>query len=196
MRQMTRREEADPVLAVLVASAETAGRRPPTLEERVTALFDEHQGAVYRYVRYIGMPSDDADDIVQEVFLRLHRHLKAGRPADNLRGWIFRVAQNLASSERRAARFVSLTAPDSWAELGATRADRAPSPEALAITRDRLRRLHSALVTLSLQQRQCLLLRAEGLRYREIGEVLGVTVSTVAESLRRALVKLTRGLHD
>jgi RNA polymerase sigma-70 factor, ECF subfamily len=193
---MTRREEANPGFAVLVASAEGAGRRPPTLEERVTTLFDEYQGAVYRYVRYIGMPPDDADDIVQEVFLRLHQHLKAGRPADNLRGWIFRVAQNLASSERRAARFVSTVGPDSWAELSDSRVDRAQSPEALVINHDRLRRLHSAIVTLSLQQRQCLVLRAEGLRYREIGEVLGVTVSTVAESLRRALTKMTRGLHD
>ena len=52
--------------------------------------------------------------------------------------------------------------------------------------------MHEALHWLSAQERQCLLLRAEGLRYREIGEILGVGTSTVGEFLQRALRKLMK----
>ena len=52
-------------------------------------------------------------------------------------------------------------------------------------------RVQTAMSSLSEQQKQCLFLRAEGFRYREIAEILGVSISTVAESLRRAIRKLT-----
>jgi len=55
-----------------------------------------------------------------------------------------------------------------------------------------MERLSASLKWLSAQELQCLLLRAEGLRYREISEVLGIATSTVGEFLQRALRKLTR----
>jgi len=50
--------------------------------------------------------------------------------------------------------------------------------------------VHDAMKRLSLQERQCLNLRAEGLRYREIGEILGIATPTVGEFLRRAIKKM------
>ncbi len=67
-----------------------------------------------------------------------------------------------------------------------------PDPEKLLLHQERLDRLHMAVLNLTPLQRQCLHLRAEGLRYREVAELLGLSVSTVVDAVRRATVKLAR----
>jgi RNA polymerase sigma factor (sigma-70 family) len=73
--------------------------------------------------------------------------------------------------------------------------DDAPDPERLAIESQRRQRIADALDRLSRQQRNCLTLRTEGFRQREIAETLGVSESTVAENLRRAVLRMTRELY-
>jgi RNA polymerase sigma-70 factor (ECF subfamily) len=58
------------------------------------------------------------------------------------------------------------------------------------LQKERLQRITVAMRTLSEQETECIHLRAEGLRYREIAQILGIGISTVADSLRRALAKL------
>lgn len=70
------------------------------------------------------------------------------------------------------------------------------NPERSLLERERLHRLHSALSSLSEQQRRCLFLRLEGLRYPEIGAALGISASTVGEFLRRALARLKKVTHE
>jgi RNA polymerase sigma-70 factor (ECF subfamily) len=66
------------------------------------------------------------------------------------------------------------------------------TPETELLERERMARFHSAVEGLSEQQRRCLLLRMEGLRYPEIGSVLGISASAVGEFLRRAMVRLKK----
>jgi RNA polymerase sigma factor (sigma-70 family) len=61
---------------------------------------------------------------------------------------------------------------------------------------ERHRRLRAALSQLSPQQRHCLFLRAEGLGYREIGEVLGIGISTVATFLGRAIKRIAEDVNE
>jgi RNA polymerase sigma-70 factor (ECF subfamily) len=77
-------------------------------------------------------------------------------------------------------------------DLSALSIDPAPNPEELLLRKERMVRTHAAISVLSGRQKQCLYLRAEGFRYREIAELLGVTVSTVAELLHRAIMRLTK----
>jgi RNA polymerase sigma-70 factor, ECF subfamily len=163
-----------------------------TLEQRVTRIFLALRLPVYYYlIAFLG-DAAAADDLTQEVFLRLYTHLHRGRPVENVRLWVFRVAHNLAIDERqRHQRLARLDAP-TWDEICSVLPDPSLNPEQRALQRERLERLHSALQWLSPQERQCLLLRAEGLRYREIGEILGIGTSTVGEFLQRALRKLMK----
>ena len=64
------------------------------------------------------------------------------------------------------------------------------TPERTLLAKEKSRQLRTAIRTLSEVERECLMLRAEGLRYREIGEVLGIATSTVADSVDRAIRKL------
>ena len=65
-------------------------------------------------------------------------------------------------------------------------------PEKLMLQRERLDRLHIAVLNLTPLQRECLHLRAEGLRYREVANLLKISPSTVMDAVRRATLKLAR----
>lgn len=162
------------------------------IQGQVTTLFDELRTPLYRYVLSLGLSPHDADDVAQETFLRLHRHLLSdGVPADDgpLRGWVFRVAQNLAHDRHRRA---VPRAADSLDDSAAARraVDQREGPEQRLLTDERAARVQAAMQALPARQQQCLRLRAEGLRYREIAEVLQVSVSTVADLIHQALAQL------
>src|SRR4051794_22431078 len=68
---------------------------PSALEEEVTALFDQHRVPLLRYLMSLGLTAQDAEEVVQEVFLALFHHLQQSKPRTNLGGWVFKVAHNL-----------------------------------------------------------------------------------------------------
>lgn len=172
------------------------GLRIPKLKERVTQMFDELREPVYRYLVCRGASPAEADDVIQETFLRLYQHLNAGGKEDNLRAWVFRVAHNISVNDVKRYNHLFSVAPPGFAGLEISQVDPTPGPEDLLLRKEEMARVHAAMSSLSEQQKQCLYLRAEGFRYREIAEVLGVTMSTVAESLRRAIKKLIREPND
>ena len=174
----------------------TAARVDHTLEARIGDLYAALRVPVTRYLIASFGITKDAEDVTQETFLQLFRVLAAGQRIDQVRAWVFRVAHNLAMNRLGEHRFVTIVDEDAWQDLCSLADDRSPNPEQQALDAERIRLLERGMRQLSTQQRQCLLLRIEGLRYREIADVLGVTTSTVAEFLRRAMHKLTKALHD
>ncbi len=178
-------------LSVYSGSRSKEASGPGKLEEVVVRLFDEHRERVYRYLLNLAICPEEAEEITQETFLRLYQHLRKKGREDNLRGWIFRVAHNLAITQRQQRRHLVLPSPSEWEDFDGSKVAAAPNPEELLLLKEKMIRVHLTMDSLSTQQRECLSLRVEGLRYREIADILGVTVSTVAESLRRAVVKLT-----
>ena len=156
------------------------------VRDDVLQLFDAHAAAVHRYVRSCGIASDVADDIVQEAFVALFQHLRKGGGAENLRGWVMQVGYRLALKHRRTEwRRARWQGP--W-EVEAVRVpDPSAGPEDACEATEDQQRLRAVLKALPERDRQCVCLRAEGLRYREIAEVLGVSLGAVAKSLTRAV---------
>jgi RNA polymerase sigma-70 factor (ECF subfamily) len=156
-----------------------------TLEEEVVAMFEQLRNPLLRYLLSFRIAAPDAEEIVQEVFLSLFQHLRKGKSRANLQGWLFRVAHNLALKNRlRAWR-------QSPADLEA-QTDSAPGPEEQVADLQRQNRLLAVVKALPELDRCCLSLRAEGLRYREIAEVLGISLGAVANSLEKSLSRLSR----
>jgi len=168
---------------------------PMTLSERVHALFEQLHTPVFRYVMRKTRDSSRAEDITQETFLRLLRHLKEERSLDNPKAWLFTVANNLAIDASRGDAHIQDLDEATWNRIEdpglAT-----PDPEKLTVQRERLERLRSAVLSLTVLQRECLHLRAEGLRYREIAELMNISISTVADAVRRATLKLSREFEN
>src|ERR1700744_1167803 len=84
---------ADPALAA----------KSPAIEGEVMAMFEEYRDPILRYSLSFGISVHDAGEGVQETFLALFQHLRAGKSRSNLRGWIFRVAHNQSLKHRQAA---------------------------------------------------------------------------------------------
>ncbi len=160
---------------------------PSTLEKEVVWLFAELRPPLLRYLRGLGLAAGDAEDVTQDAFIELFRHLREGKPRDNLRAWIYRVARNLAWKRRQR--------DSGWGNLeldGNVAQDQASNPEQLALLTERERLVQAVVAALAPLDRQCLQLRAEGLRYREIASILDISLGSVAASLSRSLSKIAR----
>jgi len=166
-------------------------RAPEMIEREVIGLFDEFRDRLLRYAVSIGLSVHDGEDVVQEVFLNLFRHLKLGRPRENLQGWVFRVAHNLALKQRNGRqKQQARIAAD--AEAVATEIDPRANPEEQLANSQRQQRLRVVMQALPELDRWCLYLRAEGLRYREIAGVVGMSLGAVSNSLAKSMERLMR----
>ena len=162
---------------------------PPDISEDVLRLFDACGPMVRRYVRSCGISPDVADDIVQETFVALFQHLRRGGGRENLRGWVMQVGYRLALKHRRGeGRKGRWQGP--WHAEATGVPDPAAGPEETCLARDDRHRLRAVFRALPERERQCVCLRAEGLRYREIAAVLGVSLGGVAKALTRAVGRL------
>ena len=160
-------------------------------QEEVTRAFEDARDDVYRYLVTLGLPLPQAQEAAQEVFLRLYVALENGDNIHNTRAWIFRTAHNLGLDLRGKRQPLPIEP-----EMEHALRDTARSVELDLIERERMEQLSGAWITLSPQQRQCLHLRAEGLRFREIAGVMGISISSVREFLGRAVAKLQRAVHE
>jgi RNA polymerase sigma-70 factor, ECF subfamily len=174
----------------LLTSVNTATASPVLIEHEVLHLFDRCGPSLQRYVTSFGLSAEETEDVVQDVFLSLFRHLRLGRGRSNLRGWLFRVAHNRALKHRGRTRRERAHA--CWDDAAAQRADQAPGPEAQLAERERRRRLTSVVRALPERDRRCLFLRAEGLRYRDIAAALGMSLGAVANALTRTIARLAK----
>jgi RNA polymerase sigma-70 factor (ECF subfamily) len=169
-----------------------AGReasRRAQAEMEVVRHFDELWEKLARYVLSLGVPSRDVEDILQEVFLALFGHIMRGKPRTHLRGWVFRVAHNLALKHLQFEQRLRAKAVLHGREHVLT-CDFIPDPEQQLVDRQRQKLLFTVFQALAPLDRQCLLLRFEGLRYREIAEALEISLGTVANSLARSIQRL------
>jgi RNA polymerase sigma-70 factor (ECF subfamily) len=152
----------------------------------VTTLYRELREPLLRYLVCLGLTSDEAQDVVQDAFLSLQRHLASEGKQENIRGWLFRVAHNQARNRQTSYHRRFGESLEGQMDFQADQA----TPEQRVLENEKFRRLASAIRLLTESERECLLLRAGGLRYREIAEVLGFAVSTVGDTVERAIKKL------
>jgi RNA polymerase sigma-70 factor, ECF subfamily len=151
-----------------------------------TTLYRELRKPLLRYLVCLGLSADEAQDVFQDAFLSLQRHLASGGSQKNIRSWLFRVAHNAARNRqnRYDRRFAAPL------EEGLDSASDEATPEHLVLQKEKFRRLRKAIRLLTESERECLLLRSRGLRYREIAEVLDLPTSTVGDTVDRAIRKL------
>jgi len=167
------------------------------LQAEVTALFDQLRSPLLRYLWDFRISSGTAEELVQEAFLKLFEELRQGHSVQMPRPWLFRVVHRLALKEirrlriREAPELLPDEEPD-YLEI----ADSRPSPAEQLLLEEREQRLSCALESLPVRERQCLSLRMEGLRYREIADVLDLSVTTVSDVLRHAVTALREACYE
>jgi RNA polymerase sigma-70 factor, ECF subfamily len=161
------------------------------IEGEVLTLFDEYRNPILRYALSFGISVHDAEEVAQETFLSLFQHLRAGKSRSNLPAWLFRVAHNQALKHRHANNISRATLTSDRAVVE-QQIDPSPDPETQLRFAQRKRRLRAAVNALPETDQFCLRLRAEGLRYRDIARVVGISLGSVSISLTQTLARLVR----
>jgi RNA polymerase sigma-70 factor, ECF subfamily len=158
--------------------------------EQILALYDEFRPRLFSYLSSMLLKRHHAEEVIQETFMRLTVELVEENEIVNVQGWIVRVAHNLAvdvlkKHGRDWDRMSEITSPEA---LNVT--DPSPGPEEALLNKDQIRRMETALLRLTAQQRQAFHLRAEGFRYKDIADVLGVSEQRAAFVVKEAMIRL------
>jgi RNA polymerase sigma-70 factor (ECF subfamily) len=149
-------------------------------------LFERHSGRLYGFFLRLTGDRAAAEDLVQEVFVRILKYRKTFRPGARFAPWMWTLARH-ASADLWRARPRELPEPEDAPEP--------PSPEAGPLAelerREELDRLSASLERLPAERREILLLaRFSGLAYERIGELLGISVGAVKVRVHRAMKDL------
>jgi RNA polymerase sigma-70 factor (ECF subfamily) len=163
------------------------------------ALVDRHMSMVYKFIyRYVGN-ADAANDIVQDVFIKVWKNIKKFDPEKNFKTWLLTIAKNTALDSIKKKKAVLF----SKIEGGETDLDAflAPYVESVDLPDELLQKkqtkedLDRMLQKMSPSYRSVLLLRyTEHLKFREIAEVLQEPIDTIKSKHRRALIQLRKML--
>ena len=145
----------------------------------------ELRGPLAHYLGTLGCAPPLAEELTQEAFFRLFRAHEANLEIHDTRAWLFRVARNLWIDHRREAKRFSSIADLPFPDV-------TPNPEQQALRRERLKRMGGHFARLPELERECLRLKAMGLPYRQIAKILGISMGTTVESVRRGMARLRR----
>ena len=153
-------------------------------------LLRRHESAVLRLVRLLGVAPPDREDVAQEIFVRVFRHLGTFKQGRSFRGWLYRITVNAVHDHRhRLSRRARREAP--WNETLDDTPDVSAAPADHAVALERRRELGAALSGLSARERAVfVLVEIEGLERREAARSLGITSITVRRHLSRARASL------
>jgi RNA polymerase sigma factor (sigma-70 family) len=159
---------------------------------RFEAQVMPHLDAAYRFARWLSRSPGEADDLVQEAFLRAFRGFDALRGSD-ARAWLLAIVRNChATAFRQEQRRAQVPLPDSDdVQLESAASAAVADPQSVSIERDEQRCLERLIAGLSGEHREVLLLREmEEMSYREIAAVTQLPIGTVMSRLARARAAL------
>jgi RNA polymerase sigma-70 factor (ECF subfamily) len=161
-------------------------------EELSTPLFDP----LYNFARWLVCNSNDAEDLVQETYLKALRSFASFRPGTNFRAWMFRILKNtfLSSRSTLERRMTdAMVSEDDGPELAVD----TETPETILMDRSNSQLVQSAIEDLPVHYRETLLLcEVEEMSYQEIADVLSIPIGTVMSRLARARKALRASLSS
>jgi RNA polymerase sigma-70 factor, ECF subfamily len=163
---------------------------------RFEAIVLPHLDAAYTLARYLTRDEHDAQDVVQDAYLRALKYFDGFRGSEGAdgRAWLLAIVRNTAFTWRRRRRMETRTAE--FDENLHSDAVANVHPEAALLGTSARESLHQALDQLPAEFREVIVLRElQGLSYKEIGEVTGVPVGTVMSRLSRARSRLQQALY-
>ena len=154
-------------------------------------LFEKYRTPVYNFARRMMGTRPGAEDLCQDVFLRMVGAAGTYEPSARFRTWLFTIARNCCVSALRRTVPVAL---DSSTVVPDTRE---PDPPDSATYAEAVDRLEQAMADLPTPEREVLLLRyRHGMAYQEIADVTGQPLGTVKTHIHRARLRLAETMQD
>lgn len=170
-------------------------------EEVFEEIVRRYQKKVYNTTyRMMGNP-EDANDLAQEVFIRVYRNLERFQGKSSFSTWLFTIATNICRDElRKRQRRVpvqSLSEPIHLEDGDLEReiADESMTPETLSLNREFHDEVQAVIDQLPAEQKEVIVLREiQGFSYEEIADIAGVSLGTVKSRISRARMNMRKGL--
>ncbi|MFH0804110.1 MAG: RNA polymerase sigma factor [Candidatus Zambryskibacteria bacterium] len=155
-------------------------------------IIERHLGSVYNFVSRLSGDKDEANDITQEIFIKVWKNLKKFDTNKNFKTWILAIARNTVIDwfrKKKSISFSQLNPPDrNEISFEETLVDVEPLPNEIFARKELTRELETALSKIRLDWREIIFLHyTEGLTFEEIGEVVGKPPNTVKSHHLRAL---------
>jgi RNA polymerase sigma-70 factor (ECF subfamily) len=178
---------ATPAQSGFVASLRTE----PTFE----AIYREHFRFVWRSVRRFGIRGAAVDDVVQEIFLVVHRRLESFEARSSTKTWLYGILRRVVADHRRSLRRKPTWLEGNESEIDDVSDSLAKGPEASAAEAEQVRLLYRVLDALDEDKREVFILaELEGMTLLEIGEALEINPNTASSRLRAARQRFEEAL--
>ena len=165
-----------------------------TFEELAMPLFNQ----LYNFAHWLAHNRDEAEDLVQETYVKALRGFTTFQQGTNFRAWMYRILRNTFLTSRtghKAAMTVPLNEDEDGPVVEAATVTQ--TPEAILIDRDHQDLLQSALEELPLHFREIVLLcDVEEMSYQEMADLLGIPIGTVMSRLSRGRAALRAGVQQ
>jgi RNA polymerase sigma-70 factor, ECF subfamily len=164
-------------------SSSQAGQPLAGFEDLAMPIFD----SLYNFARWIAHNPNDAEDLVQDTYLKALRSFASFQPGTNFRAWMFRILKNTFLSSCSTLERRMTVALDSEDDDGPELAVDTETPETILMNRANSQLLQRAIDDLPVHYRETLLLcEVEEMSYQEIAEILSIPIGTVMSRLARA----------
>lgn len=155
--------------------------------EKLGILFERHHVRLFNYLFRLTGNRGVAEDLVQEVFVRMLKYRSSFRARGEFSAWMFALARNVSADHFAKRQRREMTTDEELAE----RPSEAPLPLERLESAESIERLRTALLQLPEDKRELLLLsRSGGLSCEQIGEIVGCSPGTVRVRVHRALRRL------
>ncbi len=178
-------------LTALMVDADLIARAAAGDPAAFQVLVEQHRSMVYRVAYQFAGNHHDADDITQDVFIKVYRSLARFRQDAQLTSWIYRIVMNACIDHRRRQMPANAVQCADLAEQLANTAEASPGPEAVAYGGELGAMLEAAVGRLPEGQRIVFVMRHhEGLKLCEIAQALGLAEGTVKRQLHTAVHRL------
>lgn len=163
-------------------------------------LISSYEKKIYNYCLRMTNNREDAEDLTQEVFVRVYKNLKKFKGNSQLSTWIYRIAHNICIDRYRKAKVVTISlsqpkGPEDEREMDLPADD--PSPEQEALRREQQKYLLEAISRLKPKYRTAIVLRdIQQHSYEEIAEILNLPLGTVKSHINRGRAALREAVRS
>ena len=192
-----------------LSNGESSSDGPPpewremSRDERFQRLFQDYYRPVVYFFSGRGIPKDECQDLTQETFQKVYTGMDDFREEASPKTWLLKIALNVwhnrqrrTATAKRNRPVVSIHSADEDQPALDPPDTESLDPQARLLQTERVKLVRDALAKLSPQRRKSLVLRLEGLKYREIAELLGISLQSVRSHLFQAREQLRGILGD
>lgn len=166
-------------------------------DEMMPLLYERYASPVARFFANRGFTGEECQDLTQETFLNIYRHLDRFRGDSGFNTWVFAIARNVWRNARRDRGRQKRSGDEVPLDQAPPSADRSPGPLAHVLIGERHRLLRNALDGLPRAEQHLVLLRLDqGMKYREIADLMRLPLGTVKSKLAKAHRRLRERLGD